>query len=145
MNALTFTTHDDLPLAEAKIVDRGLEAFNHQVAPLDGMVPMACFARDGDGQVVGGAVGRRWGACCELQQLWVAESQRRQGIGAALLSAFETHALERGCASIFLETFSFQSPPFYAAHGYQVDCERHGFPNGIVKYHLAKPLKGSQQ
>ena len=33
------------------------------------------------GRVVGGAVGRWWGQCCELQQLWVEVSYRYRGIG----------------------------------------------------------------
>ncbi|MEQ8208419.1 MAG: GNAT family N-acetyltransferase [Lacipirellulaceae bacterium] len=102
---------------------------------------ISCFAKDEAGTVVGGAIGRWWGDCCELQQLWVAEPHRQQGIGKQLMDAFETKAKQHGCKQFFLETFSFQSPEFYKTLGYSVDYQRAGFPQGIVKYLMSKSLE----
>jgi GNAT superfamily N-acetyltransferase len=97
-----------------------------------------------EGQVVGGAVGRWWGGSCELLQLWVEPSHRRQGLGAKLLRRFEGRASAHGCTAIYLETFSFQRPQLYVAHGYKTEWARTGFPHGIVKYHMLKELRGHE-
>ncbi len=125
---LRFSCHDSYPDEETHVVDAGLGAFNDQAAPLHEVQPIACFARDVGGRLVGGAVGRWWGKGCELQQLWVAEGLRGQGIGASLIRRFEAHAVQRGCSSFYLETFSFQAPQLYERLGYKAEYIRRGFP-----------------
>lgn len=44
--------------------------------------------------------------CAEVQKLYVAETARRQGIGAALMDAVEAAARERGFRHLYLETHS---------------------------------------
>ncbi len=68
MSAITLTGHDELPPADAAIVDAGLGGFNDAAAPLHEVRPMSCFARTPDGAVLGGAVGRTWGPAAEIQQ-----------------------------------------------------------------------------
>jgi len=87
-------------------------------------------------------VGRTWGSCCELQQLWVDPTQRRKGIGASLVQAFEAHALARGCSTCDLETFSFQAPSLYRSLGYEVALALEGFAPGIVKYTMVRRSAG---
>jgi GNAT superfamily N-acetyltransferase len=138
MPAWTLTRHDELPPEEARLVDQGLGESNDAAAPLHEVRPLACFARGPGGEVVGGAVGRRWGDCCELQQLWVRPALRRQGLGAALVRAFEQHARGHGCSRFYLETFSFQAPSLYRALGYVVASELAVYPHGIVKFVMVK-------
>lgn len=133
-----FTLHDRCPPDATAGVDAGLDAYNHEAAPLHEVQPLACLVHDERGQVAAGAVGRWWGPCCELQQLWVRPDVRRQGIGAEVVRRFEAFARRKGCRSFYVETFSFQAPAFYLALGYRVEYERHGYPHGIVKYHMAK-------
>lgn len=133
----SFSNHDNYPEQEALVVDYGLGAFNDGAAPLSEVSPISCFARDEAGRVVGGAIGRWWGTGCELQQLWVEEGLRRQGLGTALLKEFEAHAMRKGCKSFYLETFSFQAPQLYERMGYKAEYIRRGFPRGIVKCHMA--------
>ena len=138
---VAITSHDDHP-PEAKLVDDGLGDANDAAAPLHEVKRLSCFARDPDGTVVGGAVGRRWGDCAELQQLWVTDSRRRQGIGAALVRAFERHAASHGCRHFYLETFSFQAPRFYEALGYRRAFALDVYPHGIVKYTMRRTIDG---
>ena len=139
MPGLSFSVHDDaIPADAAAVVDQGLGEANDAAAPLHEVRALACVARDAAGTVVGGAVGRSWGACCELQQLWVAPERRRGGLGAALVRRFETHAAARGCTTFYLETFSFQAPALYRALGYDTVHRNAAFPHGIVKYSMAK-------
>lgn len=137
--SIVWTAHDDVPAA-GRIVDDGIGRDNEAAAPLADVKRMSCFAVQPDETVVGGAVGRRWGRCCELQQLWVDERWRRQGIGSGLLQRFEQLGVTRGCDRCYLDTFSFQAPAFYRRHGYQTLAAIDGFPQGIVKYLLCKRI-----
>lgn len=130
--------HDDVPSDAARIVDTGVGGFNAAAAPLHDVRPLSCVARDAAGAIVGGAVGRSWGLCCELQQLWVAPSLRRRGIGTRIVRAFEARARARGCRIFYLETFSFQAPALYEALGYEAKLALHGFAPGIVKYTMVR-------
>ncbi len=87
-------------------------------------------------------MGLRWGSCCELQQLWVRPSHRRQGIGAKLVQAFEERAQAHGCNTFYLETFNFQAPNLYQSLGYAVTYEHKVYPHGIVKYVMVKRRSG---
>ena len=61
-----------------------------------------------------------------------------QGIGAALVRAFEARARQHGCSSFYLATFSFQAPESYRSLGYAVAHEPKVYPHGIVKVVLVK-------
>jgi ribosomal protein S18 acetylase RimI-like enzyme len=135
---LEITVHDAPPDDDALVVDAGLGASNEAAAPLHEVRPLGCFARAADGSVVGGAIGRTWGRCCELQQLWVDPTGRRRGLGARLVRAFEKHAEARGCDTFYLETFSFQAPRLYAALGYEVAHELRGYGPGISKFLMVR-------
>jgi ribosomal protein S18 acetylase RimI-like enzyme len=131
---LAFTTTDTPPEDRLLAVDAGLERHNHAAAPLAHVRPLAAFATDDSGTVVGGAVGRTWGKCCELLQLWVAPEHRSRGVGSRLLLDFEARARARGCGVFYLTTLSFQAPEFYRRHGYDVLARIAGYPEGIVKF-----------
>jgi len=138
MTAISLTTHDSYPADETALIDRGLGEANELAAPLHEVQPISCFARADSGQVIGGAVGRWWGECCELQQLWVEPSQRRQGIARQLIQAFEAHARAQACSVFYLETFTFQAPELYRSLGYEVAYRHDVYPHGIVKFVMVK-------
>ena len=131
-------THDHPPRDLIDTVDQGLGDHNDAAAPLHQVQPLASAARDAQGQLLGGAVGRTWGQCCELQQLWVAPTHRHQGLATQLMQAFEAHAAQRGCQVFYLETWSFQALGFYQGLGYEVKLAIAGFGPGLVKYSLVK-------
>jgi ribosomal protein S18 acetylase RimI-like enzyme len=135
---LSFSAHDEIPLEEGAIVDAGLGESNDQAAPLHEVRQLSCFARLASGIVIAGAVGRTWGTCCELQQLWVSPEYRRQGIASRLVRTFENHARCRGCHTFYLETFSFQAPDLYRSLGYEVKLALQGFSSGISKYTMVR-------
>ena len=138
--APAFTVHDEPLQEESGIVDAGLGRSNEAAAPLHDVCQLSCFARLPNGDVIGGAIGRTWGSCCELQQLWVADAHRRKGIGARLIREFERAAEVRGCRTFYLETFSFQVPALYLSLGYEVRVELRGFPAGIVKFTMVREV-----
>jgi GNAT superfamily N-acetyltransferase len=134
------TQHDDCDADAAEVIDRGLGDYNDAAAPLHEVRPLSCVARDPSGAVVGGAIGRRWGPCCELQQLWLSDDVRGTGLGRRVLLAFEQQAVTQGCQVIVLETYSFQAPEFYRRLGYRIEHELAVFPHGIRKFYLSKVL-----
>lgn len=144
MSEFTIVGYDSPPSEAAALVDRGLGEANAAAAPLHEVAPLACIASDDEGSVIGGAVGRRWGECAELQQLWVREASRRRGVGTALVREFLSLARARGCKVVFLETFSFQAPRFYRSLGFRVAYENELFPHGIVRYHMVMRFDGTE-
>lgn len=132
------TTHDHPPFEGTQVVDQGIGDHNDSAAPLQDVQPLASLATDAQGQVIGGAVGRTWGQCCELMQLWVQPDHRLQGLATELMQAFEARAAERGCRVYYLETWSFQALGFYQGLGYEVRLAIEGFGPGLVKYSLVK-------
>jgi ribosomal protein S18 acetylase RimI-like enzyme len=139
-NPLELTVHDQPCREAALVVDEGLGQANEQAAPLHEVQALQCFVRRPDGEVAGGAVGRTWGRCAELQQLWVSPAHRGQGHGTRLVRAFEQRAQERGCRLCYLETFSFQAPVLYRSLGYEVVATIEGFGDGITKYLMTHVL-----
>jgi ribosomal protein S18 acetylase RimI-like enzyme len=137
-------TYDDPPAGLCEAVDQGLEAHAHAAAPLADVRPLAVFAREGAGAVKGGAVGRTWGGCCELLQLWVAAEERRRGLGTTLLKRFEAQARSRGCTVFYLTTLSYQAPAFYRRHGYRVAAQIAGYPQGIRKFLMRRIERGAR-
>lgn len=135
---LLFSASDAPPEDALRVVDAGLDEHNYAVAPLADVSPMAVFAADPSGKVIGGAVGRTWGRCCELLQLWVSPEHRALGVGSRLLREFEAHARGRGCNVFYLTTLSFQAPDFYRKRGYEELARIDGYPNDIVKYLMHK-------
>jgi GNAT superfamily N-acetyltransferase len=123
------------------VVDAGLDQYNRAEPELARVRRLSVLARSPAGGVVGGAVGRTWGECGELLQLWVSEAQRRSGVGAALLGLFEREARARGCTLVYLTTFSFQAPGFYLRHGYLNVLETRGYTGGIARYTMHKHLR----
>ncbi len=71
--------------------------------------------------------------CCELLQLWVADTVRNQGVGSRLLQEFEAHARTRGCNIFYLTTLSYQAPKFYRRHGYVVLAQIEDYPDRITR------------
>jgi len=140
MNAASLAiSATDAPDAESLLaVDAGLDQHNLGAAPLSEVRPLASFANDPAGKVVGGAVGRTWGGCCELLQLWVEPAYRAGGVGSHLLREFEARARTRGCNVFYLTTLSFQAPAFYRKHRYVELARITGYPDGIAKYLMQK-------
>lgn len=77
------------------------------------------LAREGD-EIVGGATIQVVGGAAFLEQLVVAYGRKGNGIGSALLRAFEDLAVELGCHVMELETAEYQARGFYEKHGFHV-------------------------
>jgi GNAT superfamily N-acetyltransferase len=96
--------------------------------------------RDEHGNVVAGITGYTWGGCCYVSHLWVSEAYRGRGVGASLLKHAESQARMKGCTVAILSSHSFQSPAFYAHHGYRPKAVVEGHPPDHSNVFLTKIL-----
>jgi GNAT superfamily N-acetyltransferase len=96
--------------------------------------------RDDKGDIVAGVGGWTWAGACEVTQLWVDEKLRRKGIGKILLNAAEEEAMNKGCVTILVRTYSFQAPGFYLEQGFKLEHVIRKFPGGYSYYALTKEI-----
>jgi GNAT superfamily N-acetyltransferase len=112
---------DDNPTdADVTVLPEALEAFNESRWPgHQPWQPLAVFARDRD-SIVAGLAGETYSGWLFIRYLWVSEALRGHGVGRKLMGDVEERAMERGCHSAWVDTFSFQAPGFYRKLGYEV-------------------------
>ena len=101
------------------------------------------FARDGE-TVVAGLAGETYSGWPFIRYLWVGDTLRGKGIGRKLMAGAEARALERGCHSAWVDTFSFQAPGFYRKLGYEVFGEL-DYPPEHKRIFLQKRLAGGME
>jgi GNAT superfamily N-acetyltransferase len=101
---------------------------------------LALALRDADGGTDGGLWGQSYYQWLFIKLLFVPDRRRGQGIGSALLGRAEAVARARGCVGVWLDTYSFQAPAFYARHGYGTFGEIPDCPAPHRKVFLSKRL-----
>ena len=105
-----------------------------------GFLPLAVFARDASGVLVGGisaTVNWNW---LQINLVWLSDDLRHRGLGSKLLTMIESAGRERGCAMAHLDTFSYQARPFYERHGYEVFATLDNYPPGQQRFYMRKAL-----
>ena len=75
-----------------------------------------------------------------IVSFWVKKSYSGKGLGNKLLSAAERKAVEKGCHSAYLYTYSFQSPEFYKKNGYATFGKLEDYCGNHEKLFLKKRL-----
>lgn len=132
----TAPSKEDLAVLRQGLKDHGEAAVGESW-----IVDLAYFLRDPDGTVRGGVFGNcgsfGW---LYVDTLWVDETLRGQGYGAALMSAIETEAIRRSCSHAYLSTFAFQAPGFYKHLGYTEFGRLDDFPPTHSRLFLKKDL-----
>lgn len=93
-----------------------------------------------NGELIGGLSGYSLYDWLCVEVLWVAEQERRHGIGRALMKEAEELALERRCTGIHLDTFDFQGPGFYEKLGYQRYGQLPNWPGGHQRLSYCKTI-----
>ena len=95
-----------------------------------------------NGEIIGGCVAEayeyHWSRVL-LEDLWVDERYRHQGIGSMLIREVERIARQKGCRVVTLGTASYMARPFYEKHGYTVFTTLKQ-TNGYISYSLVKYL-----
>jgi len=128
---------------DRELIDEALGAYNAPFLRDPSYSYFGIFVRDegrkAPGAIRAGLVGNCYAGWLFVNLLWVHADLRRQGIGQKLLAEAERHAIEFGCHSSFLDTFSFQGPAFYPKFGYR-EFARLDYPPGHQRIFLKKQL-----
>ena len=98
----------------------------------------ALLLRDDGDRLVAGLSGLLSWQWLFVEALWVGDTWQRRGIGRALLTQAEAHAVAAGCHSAWLDTF--QARGFYLALGYQEFGILNDYPPGQTRFFLCKRL-----
>ena len=97
---------------------------------------------DENGEIIGGCIAEayeyHWSRVL-LEELWVDERYRHQGIGSMIIREVERIAREKDCRVVTLGTASYMARPFYEKHGYTVFTTLKK-ANGYIDYSLVKYL-----
>ena len=132
---LTFDNETSPELRRA--IGRKIDDFNASTVPYR-QERFALVLRDAADRLVGGV-------CCILywdwlfvDDLWIDDVLRGQGLGRELMARAEAHAAERGCHSVWLDTF--QARGFYEKLGYEVFGGLDDYPTGQSRWFLKKRL-----
>jgi GNAT superfamily N-acetyltransferase len=138
---LTDTPGDD----NRAFLHQQIRAYNNNVSPHHLAVrqpgarqSLAVFLRDETGQIIGGLAGDTYWNWLEIDDFWIAESWRGQGVGRKMLHAAEVEAMLRGCTHAVLKTFDFQAFGFYSKSGYRAVGQLDDYPPGHTFYWLRK-------
>jgi GNAT superfamily N-acetyltransferase len=111
----------------------------HKLAREPGVImPLNLMLRDDAGEIVGGLAASSYWGWLDIDNFFVPEELRGQGIGARLLEQAEAIAIMRGCTRCFLSTYAFQARRFYEKQGYQVVGELVDYPPGSSFYWMQK-------
>ena len=129
---------DTAPLVETRrMLGDEINAFQARTVPQDAK-PFALLLRDDGDRLVAGLSGVLSWQWLFVAALWVGDTWQGRGIGRALLTHAEAHAVAAGCHSAWLDTF--QARGFYLALGYQQFGALNDYPPGQTRYFLRKRL-----
>ena len=99
--------------------------------------PVGILIKDRD-TLIGGLSGDILFNWFYVSRLAVAPESRDEGHGRKLMEEAERVARERGCAGIWLNTYSFQAPDFYRKLGFAEFGALENNPRGGRRYFLRK-------
>ncbi len=123
------------------VIYNGLKAFNMQHFPDEEIQSLACYIEDDEGNFAGGLTGEIFTNTLFVEFLWVDERERKSGIGSLLMERIESEASALGVTGLYLDTYSFQAPGFYAKLGFEEVGRYTGFPTaGVDKIFLQKKI-----
>jgi GNAT superfamily N-acetyltransferase len=118
---------------------KGLRAYNIAAAGKFDHRPLTLTIRQ-RGKIVAGLAAETFFGWMFVSLLWVSERYRGKGFGVSLMQAAEAEARNRGVRNVYLDSFSFQAPPFYAKLGYREFGRLKDFPVGHDRVWMTKAL-----
>ena len=136
----TITSEDDNLAAVAAELELRLTRFNEARVGSLRTRDIVLTIRDDGGTLVAGLTGEVYWNALHLDLLWVDEEYRLQSYGTVLLRRAEELAIDNSCDFVYLSTFAFQAPAFYAKQGYSVIGELSNVPRGSKRQWFCKAL-----
>jgi 8-oxo-dGTP pyrophosphatase MutT (NUDIX family)/GNAT superfamily N-acetyltransferase len=140
---LRISIEDEPAAADREAIGDALDLYNRDFLGDTKPSRLAVFLRDAQGRMMAGLDGSTYAGWLFVNDLWVHEALRRRGIGRELLARAERRAVELGCHSVRLDTFSFQAPEFYRRLGYELYGAL-DYPPHHRRLFLSKPLAANR-
>ena len=125
---------------ELATIGDSLASFNEADVGPSGRQGIAVVMRDEAHAIAAGLSGYTAWGWLYVQWLWVAETQRGQGLAAQMLAAAEAEGRARGCHSAYIDTFSPVALKTYQRAGYVTFGALEDFPVGRTRTFLQKRL-----
>ena len=140
METVEITTTSEDVNRDVETLKRGLwESVEAAGGPVTA-VPLVVFARNPEGEVVGGAKGKTGWRWLHLEMLWVHGNLRGNGLGRELVLRAEEEARQRGCVAVYTDTLDAQAPWLYESLGYRRFGVLEDFPVGSRRHFFTKRL-----
>lgn len=146
---ITHLTEEDTEVRD--FVKAQIKRFNRDLNPelyFVGGIPVEesnvivdLIARNANGEIVAGLIGNIYWHCLNINDLWVHEDLRTQGIGTQLMQRAEQTARREACSFIWVQTFSWQARGFYEKLGFRIVGQLDNYPPGQTRFTLRKDLK----
>lgn len=140
MSELSLQVTGEADPDDLKAIGENLSAFNDADVGPANRQPLAVLVRDEAGALVAGISGYTAWGWLYVQWLWIANSQRGQGLAGKMLASAETEARSRGCHGAYIDTFSPVALKVYERAGYARFGELRDFPKGRIRVFLQKPI-----
>jgi predicted N-acetyltransferase YhbS len=118
---------------------KGLRAYNVAAVGKFDHRPLTVTIRE-RGKIVGGLAGETFFGWMFVSLLWVSDQHRGNGWGRSLMRTAEAEARKRGVRNVYLDSFSFQAPAFYAKLAYREFGRLKEFPAGHDRVWMTKAL-----
>ena len=114
-----------------------LTRHNVAAAGETGFETIAITVRGDDGQIVGGLWGYTLYRYLFVELLAMGDA-KGEGVGREVMAQAEAEARRRGCIGMWLDTFTFQAPDFYAKLGFVEFGRMADYPPGHDRLFLVK-------
>jgi len=130
---------DQPTAADRAAVLQALIAFNDRTAGPSGAQPLAVLIQDpATSKTIGGLWGRTVYDWLFVELFVVPDRFRGHHLGSDVLTRAEDIARARGCIGVWLDTYEFQAPGFYAKQGYELFATIDDHPRGMRRYFFKK-------
>ena len=145
MKRLHFDLSFDLPEEVEQLVEEGHRVYEARHGVVCDFEQFWIVSRDDSGAVTGVLSAYTAYAEIYIDDLWVAEHHRREGLGTALIAALEERFRHQGYDNINLVTNEFQAVAFYKKCGFEVEFVRHNRRHrALTKTFFIKYLDGDE-
>ena len=120
-------------------IERGLDDHNAGVVSARAATRVSAVCVE-SGDVIAGLDGAAYWGKLHVRLLWVHPDHQSKGLGSRLMRWAEARARELGCASIMVDTMSFQAPEFYSKLSYRLFGLSKGYQGGSSRHYFEKEL-----
>ena len=138
--ALQLSFEENPNSEDIQVLGDGIMEYAKQQRGLNPLDFFAFFIRDETNTIMGGCNGCTLYGSLYLDQLWVSDSIRHQGMGTQLIEAAFQYGKDKGCTFATVNTMDWEALGFYQKAGFIIEFERHGFLKDSIFYFLRKEL-----